>query len=1424
MHTHTHHTLARFTLKEARLCYHDAPSPKMGSDIINAEKNMRQNPDVIAARHILDNDMMRRQYPQLEGQNPIDRTYYQALVLDKVFKGKEYKDLKREDMAIYDPFGLLEMTNEQRGNWLLTNINPTFLKTIENTDDPERLGQTYKDQMLRAKTEWERTGNIKDETTVQRLPIERYLQMRQTVDAVLQKNGIRIPAFENEMRNLGNVNLSRREYFLLLAKIWRGELDMETLDNAAGSAQEEKLEKVRDLIRDNINNSDSVEKLYIQMALPELGSTEALNGMGIFVTPNLIQAYINALKNPSYGPASSVSRNVTLAPGQGAASWEAHPDYAYEFLSKHMGVPDTQNQNFLDSLKYHYVLSSEERATMPVPPLDEKSTRAILKLVSQSLLEVETVFAETAAKTNTLKKSVSLTKNVEKTGAEVWKYMLDIQSHPIGSILAWGAAIGAATMLWKYFNRKKSNFEKLFLAGAIGGLAVGIYQQNKNGRAWWEPLGEKLGEWMGHEKTKAPEEQTLPNYWSKELELTGAQNEVILSALCNEKAREVTTWYQAMHTWKQNGSPKGQRPGNLVQVDSRLKQYFGESNNNDRHEMIYTVLEKFLADRGRKLREEFPDYTINMQIQKDDQVGLTYMNDRYVEQKYYNQLLKEMQINVRGVMIESRKITDWNPSDPDITRLRTTRRDVYTTLVEMHEEYVQHTRAHQDFDMSLVFLLEANPEILRRRGRAGTEAANIASAAYQNTKNSSFNVFAGPPEDMAKPEELFVPPEKDLFEKVKDMKLVGGGTKLTTYEEVIIRTTLIPADILAFLERLPADDKTKNLLKVYTANYLLAHATDPLVDLMNDIEKKKYQLLIAASKSDRRLSADLFKNLDPKVDGTWDATFDALLDYALPDKWIYPRITSFYDLRTIFDSEATQPGGVQWWKVWQRMFPKWELSKMSQLDERVKSYQDAFTRLRLQSIIEAGPGKTAVLSKEQIDAMEMQLAERMANRMLEAMLITHGDPNYTPDAAAKRGVTPIEQANLNAYFETLFKEVVGKDAKDVNPDVKIPGLLENINNYIWNELPGDVISATEKATGAVKYYVWEPVKKAWIEIAIPFTKEALNQIGIAAEKINDYVWNRLPGDVWMVTNKVTNTVKYYILDPVTKFWVEQGYPFTKEALKQIGIAAENVNDYLWNRLPGDVMMVINKTTGAVKYYVWDPVAKFWIEQGFPEMQKYWEKTAKPFLKKAPGWTMEMAASGYYFVNEASKKTAVFAWETIEESAKKFYEIQGVPKDKYDAFIAREQSINSYKNAGLGITFVGTDKVKFGQFDGIPFTNDGTVIELTVDEFLDTSRDLIKEYREKAFPLKEKELSDLLATPEFKNISATTIQIDPSDPETVIIQNPKRPSLGSSKSSIFDITYNRPFTILQKFDEWSEDIAKGKINAATEPDALKYVRK
>lgn len=1357
IHTHFHRPAFR-TEKEARLCQRE--NAERAREAVSAYQQMHENKDIVSARAQFDNPELRREYPQMTGKQPLDRSFFMALMMGSSLpvERKGYGDIERKDINISDPFRLAKKTNKEVGEWLSKNVQPAILKELDAAPKPttepelttwlERMGQLYKDRMARGAREFARTGTFND-TLLSKVPLERYATIRKDLDALFRKEGIRVPGIDVDKSQLGDNNLTRREYLALLSLIWN---DTEDIMGPLAVEAAKGVQFVRTFIKTKQPAPSEADRAYIDLSLEELGPSETLSGLGITVPVDLRKNYNNALvaregDDPEYieteaGPVLTGRPKIIINPEDSAATWDKYPARAYPFLSTHMAIPGTGNLKFLEAMRYYFVVSPSEQTKMDKPEMTEKDTRAMLHIISQMLVDSEKVLDKTIDQRVGFRDSLTLADKIENGAGDIFKYMLDIRKHPIGSAAMWMLAAGTIYGGYKFLTGKHKRGTKWLAYGALAGVAFGLYQQSRNGEAWWETVWNKANTLMGRERTKQPTEQTLPNYWAEELKMDSDKERVMLSLLGEGKVGDVMNWYKEMHLWKKRGSSLDESQPELpLNYDPKFDKFFGTATWDQRNEMFYTVMSKFLANRGRAVKTEYPDYVSEMKLEDDEAIGNAYIRDRYLEQTYVVSVISgiEKAANIT-IDIDGEMILNWNDNDPRLIQIKTEHPKIYATLFKIHQTYEQERqiRASEQWDMSTIFLLEANPETLRRMGRAGAEAASLLDVVYRQTTDALKYPFAGVPEDRAKKEDLFRGAEETLMNKLgerflqkgdpdakktneelkrdfatfmeplklpagmkeKIMDLVnafrGTGSILETIERARFEA-LVLEEWFEFLTRLPVDEAGKQKLAEFLPAFLGKNLKTPQVETLNEIERIKYQLLILAVKKNNRLDASILDKLDPKNDATWTVLFDRTVDVVWFDQAAFPAMESLTGLQSLFNSEAPEQGGAEWYSVF-RAFPRWRQTNFTKLRDQITGYQNALARLRILPLIE--PGK-APLDPKQINAIETQLARRIANRTLEALLLTHGE-GFTPDLAGERTVSPIEQGNLAAYNDEIFRQILGKNADQINPNVALPTTLEVINNYVFNQLPNDTMQVLDK-TGKV---------------------------------LHEYVW-----------------------DPTQKFWVEKGFPWIKQRLDEADIIiGEGMN-------------------AAGEYIGWS------VEQ----LSELWKNVA-PILEKFPGETVrvvgEAGAATLIWLDATGKQIGEIAYTQYMEIKKAVYKVHGVPEDKFEAFMTKEKALEGYehngKNAKLRVSILGTKDVVIGQFNGIPdystylnpvnipyvgpklpkqfdtsdFLKDGPFITVKVDDFVNRgSAELMKEWRDAAFAQKKNKFESAVKPPMKVQVAA-----------------------------------------------------------------------
>lgn len=1001
-------------------------------DILRNRGKIESNKDIQSALSLVDNPSIRRQFPEVSAQKPQDRSYFQALYLNSILPAdrKGYESVKRDQINVADPFNMLQMSDAQRGQWVIDNLPQDVVAKIDSGNtDPQRLGEVLGFRIQNAVNEWNQIGAINDDF-LKALPLIRYRFIRENLDSVLKSQGIRIP--ENEIAmGQPNTGLNRAEYLSVLGAVWKGDLTFDQINKSATQG----VDDVRALIGGFTGVYDDIQRTYVDLSLEEMGPSESLNALNLIVTPDLRSAYLLSVRgmNPSFPTLTDPEKaamepTVILKPDETASTWPLHPERAFRFLSAYGVVPGSRNQEFLRSLEYHFLADDSRKQEMGDPPMSEADTRATLNLVSQSLVESERVVDNTSRQRLELANSKNFGANIEETMGNVWEYMKDVRSHPVGSAALWIGGILAVRAAYKFMTSNEKSWWRTGLKalglGAIIGGGIGLYQQNRTGHAWWEDVGNKINEWTGRERMREPEEQTLPNYWAKQLSLNDERGRVMLGILGENPSGPVLDWYGNMEVWKKNGSVRSERPKMPIRVSPKLKQFFGKENEAQRSDAFYELLRKFMVDRGRAVRRELPEYTSGTPMNDDESLGYAYMRDRYMEQVFFQSAVNGI-IKIGEITVEGSTITQWDPNSPELQELKEKNPSVYATIVSIREGYERETRERQggNWDMDTIFLMEANPEILRRMNADGNQAATFLDEIARRSTEAAKYAFMTGPEERAN--------QVDLFKKTAAEKLLQENGQLFMGNNPNQLPLLIQQDWNEFVDSLPADTPTKAYLKSYMELYSVMHANEDRLQLLNTIEDKKYQLTIAATQAKTLIGMNAIGALDPKNDATWNVSLDRIMDLADPvlsQQWSFPKMDRFEHLKSLFDSEAYDQGGVSKANIL-RIFPRWKESNFKELDARVLSYQDAFARLRFMPTIRPG----VVLTPDQINGLEKQLSRRMANETMKALLITHG--SNLADRADRRTVSPVELSNLSRYFDEAFAQVMGASPDQINPQV-----------------------------------------------------------------------------------------------------------------------------------------------------------------------------------------------------------------------------------------------------------------------------------------------------------------------------------------------------------------------------------------------------
>ncbi|MDD5623979.1 MAG: hypothetical protein PHI23_04705, partial [Candidatus Peribacteraceae bacterium] len=474
--------------------------------------------------------------------------------------------------------------------------------------------------------------------------IKQYQEWRRQLDAVLVRNRIIIPGAESVEAPAwqeGN-SLSRDQYFSLLVLVVQGKKTREF-------AEAKNIADLRALIADNAAAIERPHAFYTELLPEEMGPKEMLARHGVVIGRETRSAYMEIRSGTKESP--------LLPAGQSAAFWRSNPMLAYDFLSDE-DLPFSQsesNQSFLFSLYMHYEPDAEKKRAMMEAfvgkygdakaremSLSREATDATLELVIKSLLVTETEYAASSDKREELKERMTTGQTVEQWVKEAYRYMGDLKKHPVGSVLMGATAFIIIKWLYDFFFTDKHNkyVRNLVVYPSIIGAAIGLYQQHKHGKAWWESLGELAGLSRGKkpEDVNERERDTLADYWARECGITDSQERECLLLLGNHDCRDVLQWYGRMDQAMLAGTATEDNDSLLLpfELDDKVKDnVFGrEMNDINVAKVFYRTLHKFFAQRGKTMRGRLGE---GPGMERDNAaLGYSIINKVYVERKPFS--------------------------------------------------------------------------------------------------------------------------------------------------------------------------------------------------------------------------------------------------------------------------------------------------------------------------------------------------------------------------------------------------------------------------------------------------------------------------------------------------------------------------------------------------------------------------------------------------------------------------------------------------------------------------------------------------------------------------------------------------------------------------------------------------------------------
>ncbi|MFA6039234.1 MAG: hypothetical protein WCV62_00705 [Candidatus Peribacteraceae bacterium] len=796
MNTHNTFPAASFSLSEARLCYQNQSSPSQLPDAMRAEQEMVKNPDVMQAKEAYE-AFLRIKRPELLDQP--DRTYFLAMVTNEMLlpaweqrdqqalwpeKGRiDYGSYRRENIRAADPFDLLNRQNMQeevekltaeaeaakQRSELLTRQKDEAEQRQESQQDIMRMRQAAeaaqraaivadealaqaKDRMNQADADRDAVAGAQEkwvmegvlDNTLMEKTADQYLAWRAQLDAVLGEKGIRVPRKQSQDTPWAKDDLLREEYFRLLVLVSQGKAE-DVQKSAQGG-----LEGLRALLTGEAGRLGRASRVYEELVPQELGSTETLNMYGFVPGPAVRNAYWKlrsgtdgAWVKPGEAPQAADAAAPVLRPGESAAAWLDNPMLAWEFLKDPATgfISKPENKKFLDALQYWNDPESRgDRQTEP--EISEEATKAILNLIVLSLLEYERMLGNSARQRTEIKLRENIGEKIEGQARGVWEYIKEYRDHPLGSALVAGAAFVALRAIYKFlFKNEHNNFVKWAVRGGLLGLAIGLYQKNTTGKAWWEGAWNKVEQWRGKERALKPEDQMLPRYWSAECKITDPQKRDCMLLIEEQDSKQTLDWYGRMDQALLAGKVRNNAslPADLqlpFRLDSTTKErVFGQKSNTEIALLFYTTLKEFFKNRGEAVKKEGGPLADREKLTDPATLGYHYIYEKYITRRIVTSIAGSLRYKN-----EIEPITEVRENLTSGTRRTTTLVPGSVTENRM-EEY---TAQEQEQDMAHwpmwnIFLLEADPATLRKMGReAATPATMLEQLKYRAVEAAGY--------------------------------------------------------------------------------------------------------------------------------------------------------------------------------------------------------------------------------------------------------------------------------------------------------------------------------------------------------------------------------------------------------------------------------------------------------------------------------------------------------------------------------------------------------------------------------------------------------------------------------------------------------------------------------------------------------------
>lgn len=627
MHTYKH--ISGPHIAENRLCYLQRPDSAFDAE--TRSKEMKDNPALKdAVRHYIDHAVRSGREEFTKDRRNVEM--FSAFLVEGMSNDPvmSYKKTANTDFDAADP---LDFRTRYMGKPYYSSVDDLgkYLKELRpdrfpTTKSDAVTGQEYLDKIGSdtvpgsSTYRWNTNRDSPDELIIE-VTITEYLRSRALLNTLLEKAQINPdPSEREDMTSIG-LSLTTNEYMALLTLIWKRQ--QPKVEEILGKATGNRLERVH-AVRTALITDGAARKVYekaltayTDTTVERVGGNERLNRFGVEIGHSLVTDYKDFREGKLV--------NAPYMPNDSAATWIDYPERAYEFL--HTRIPFTPaNTVFLHALRWHFVLTEDQRkieeaaSVDNVPKMDEKDTKVLMQAVIKTLLEREQIVDY--SKQDRTKKGAAdgFDTLIEKHGGYMIDYIKDVGSHPIGSIMLGGIAVGMIYGTWKLLtNGPKWLKYGFYIVG--GGIAVALYQKHQYGKITtgsntadkW--LGEK-GKWawsfFQSEKDRPVEEQTLQRYWSEHLtedpEYDGGDSiedrSNVLSMLQDQPIDKTLAWYESMERWLKSGGGKdADMPTLPFNLPNRSK-FFGQRSTKEISRMFYATLHRFFYERGNALPDD----------------------------------------------------------------------------------------------------------------------------------------------------------------------------------------------------------------------------------------------------------------------------------------------------------------------------------------------------------------------------------------------------------------------------------------------------------------------------------------------------------------------------------------------------------------------------------------------------------------------------------------------------------------------------------------------------------------------------------------------------------------------------------------------------------------------------------------------------